>query len=391
MGKQEIVMALARLGQLMFFIQQSLAATARCGTYGVSGLVSLLTWCLVILCFSEAANSFRAFAQEKLPKGELQCLHQDSIPLVVFSPDGKWVATYSEDISFQIWDTRNYKLKALFRPKDYLGDAFTSESLEFSKDSSCLLWGNYEGVWQWDWQNSAQPKKVASCRTEFVDFLGADWPFVICAVKPSIFTDKWLAYSDTSGRVTLYSQVTGKGSVSRTEIARSVRDTKDVKECAFAWSPKKDMLANVENDKSIRLISDDGKTQPKHLRASKTFVRSIFFSLDGERLIGFPNKDEIYIWTISTNELVTLSTAHKAFSSTAYSAVNDTIGIANCETGQIDIWSLRSKKKTFQFQGQPNAISCVCFSPNGRTLVSSGEEKLLRFFSLNRETIGKNR
>jgi WD40 repeat protein len=150
--------------------------------------------------------------------------------------------------------------------------------------------------------------------------------------------------------------------------------------CCLAFSPDGATLAaggyenpnNVVGDESlpgvIRLWELATRKSVHRLVEHSEFVESIGFLPDGKRLVSIGWDDTLRIWDLETGRnTATQDLRSGCFSGLAISPDGQTLATASAQV--IEVWQTDTLKQLRQWRGGPGLCD-LCFSPNGKTLLS---------------------
>ncbi len=288
---------------------------------------------------------------------ELQTFKRDEkeVKSVVFSPDGKTLVTTSEDNTVQFWDLNGRKLKSFNNQLEVTSVVFSSDGKTLataSKDNTVKLWN----------LNGAKPKNI-----KIIKYKGTEGSIVF---SPN---GKNLAILDEDNTVKLW-DLNGK----------KLQTFKGHKEyiTSIAFSPNSQNIATADDDKFVKIWDLSGKEL--HNFQNENRITKIFFSPDAQTL-AFANYDNIIELCDLNGQQLTIFKGHEQnVTSVAFSPDGKTLGSASSDS-TIKLWDLKDKQaKTFKTFGAGNAnFTSIAFNPNGKTLISGNNFGAIELWNLN--------
>jgi WD40 repeat protein/energy-coupling factor transporter ATP-binding protein EcfA2 len=253
---------------------------------------------------------------------ELQALegHSDTVISVVFSPDGRTIATAGVDGKVKLWDAVSRHEVA---SPNWGARAVTSiASVAFSPDSRTLAVAADDNTIRL-WDTTAPGKEPSVLR-------GPSAP--------------------------LY---------------------------AVAFSPDGSTLAAGGEDKNVWLWRLTGApAAPRTLAGHQEMLRAVAYSPDGKTLASAGIDGTVRLWDLSapSPKPTTLATQAQPVLSLSFSADGARLA-AGGDDGSINLWNMRAPgRKAVTLKGHEGAVESVAFSPDGRTLASGGEDKTVRLW-----------
>ncbi len=277
--------------------------------------------------------------------------HTDNVVCVAWSPDGQRLASGSDDTTVKVWEARPGQ--ELVRVEGYTNPDFNArrhflgcQGLAWSPDGQRLA----RGAWSPDGQ---------------------------CLASAS-------AWPGTPGdnRVTVWAARTGQHRFTlkgHTETVNSV-----------AWSPDGQRLASCSEDKTLKvwvartgqvLLTLKGHTNP---------VTSVAWSPDGKRIVsasGDPNADplgehsggEVKVWEARTGqELLNLKHTHWV-SSVAWSPDGQRLARASADK-TVKVWEARTGQELLILKGHTKGVQSVTWSSDGQRLASGSDDGTVKIW-----------
>jgi WD40 repeat protein/serine/threonine protein kinase len=308
--------------------------------------------------------------------------HTSGITIVVYSPDGKRLASASSDQTVKVWDAQTGQELLSF--KRHTGVVL---SLAFSPDGKRLASGGpatdgpYE-VKVWDAQTgqefftlkdvarypafSPDGKRLAGGNRR----MGKVWD--------AQTGQELLTFSGESNQVTFSPD--GKRLATAADSTLKVRDAQTGQELfgckghsaniiRLAFSPDGKRLASASWDKTAKVWDAQTGEDLLTLKGHSDYVWSVSFSPDGKRLATGGDKT-VKVWDAQTGlELHTFKGHWAEVRTVAFSP--DGERLASADGVEVKVWDAHTDRKAFTLRGRgPTDVASVAFSPGGKHLAT---------------------
>jgi WD40 repeat protein/energy-coupling factor transporter ATP-binding protein EcfA2 len=271
--------------------------------------------------------------------------HSKSVTYVIFSPDGRLIATGSEDKTVKLWDAASHQEIATLS-----GHTDSINHIAFSPDSKTLASASEDKtVKLWD---TASHQEIATLS-------GHEEGVYAIAFSPD---GKTLASASLDNTVKLWD------TTSHQAIATLKGHEMGV--YAVAFSPDGKMLASGSVDKTVKLWDTASRREIATLKGHTDEVYAVAFSPDGKTLVSGGEDKTARLWdTASHKEIGTFSGHTDAVYDIALSPDGQILATASVDK-TVKLWDAHSRRELATLKGYAGYIPSLSFSPDGKTLAT---------------------
>jgi WD40 repeat protein/serine/threonine protein kinase len=283
--------------------------------------------------------------------------HGGLVRSVVFSPDGKRLATGSEDGKVRVWDLANGR-----EPLVLTGHAADVASVAFSPDGQQIASGSFDqAVRLWD----------ANTGKMLRPFLGHSKALTCVTFSPD---GKRLASASHDGTVKVWDTATGNKTL---EFKGD-----NVLVWGVAFSPDGSSLASACWDQRVKVWDALTGAKTLTLPGHTDEVKSVAFSPDGKKLASASLDRTVRIWDLASGQSTPPFEGHtdRVFE-VAFSPNGKRVASASWDR-TIKLWDLASGKEVLSLKGHTSWISSVAFSPDGRRLASASHDGTVKLWDI---------
>jgi WD40 repeat protein len=286
--------------------------------------------------------------------------HTDKVLQVVFSPDGKLVATGSWDNTAKVWDAGSGKLLFTLR-----GHKNPVNSLAFSPDASLLVTASLDGRAKlWDTTSGNQILGL----TRHPSVLG-----VAFSANGKYLATGGSDNTDNSARVwDVFSPSIKEWRV----LAGPKGHKKGI--LAVDFSPDGKLLATGSRDNTAKIWHVTSGKVLHTLRGHTAPVCGIGFSFDGKQLATASRDKTAIVWdAIKGKQLYSLKKHINSVWSVAFSPDGKRLATASLDRKAM-IWDVSSGELLLTLTGHTNSVFAIAFSPDGKRLATGGMDRTTR-------------
>ena len=278
--------------------------------------------------------------------------HETPIRSAVFSPDGKYIITVSSDSTATVWDARTGKQVA--EPLEHEGNI---NSAAFSPDGKYIVTASDDKTARvWD----AKSGKPVTEPLEHKDDINS------AAFSPD---GRYIVTASDDNTARVWDARTGK------QVTEPLKHEDDVTSAAF--SPDGRYIVTASGDRTARVWdAKSGKLLTEPLK--QIGITPVTFSSDGRYVLTVSkyNNKTVIVYTnkrkFATEPLKHGNVVHSA----AFSPDGKYIVTASLKTARV--WDAKSGKQVTELSEHGSLINSAAFSPDGKYIVTASYDKTAR-------------
>ncbi|QJB42965.1 AAA-like domain-containing protein [Dolichospermum flos-aquae] len=320
--------------------------------------------------------------------------HNDAVRSVTFSPNGKIIATASEDNTVRLWNINGKEIRK------FIDNNQRFRNVKFSPDNkiiAAISANNTIEIWQINGeklitlkgQDNQDNFMNSLCFIPDSEILAAPsqdntiqlWSidgqeiktlkghkFPIWSISCSL-NSKNIITADLGGFIIIWS---ANGERIKTWKAgnQSIFDV--------SFSPDGKTIVTAGGDTTIKLWNLDGK-ELKTIGKHDNYVTSVSFSSDGQTIISGSADNTVKLWSIEGKELKTLKGHNNSVFSVSFNPDHKIIASASADN-TVKLWNLDQEPKTLI--GHSDSLWAINFSPDGKIIASAGDDKTIQLWSI---------
>ncbi|MCP4698409.1 MAG: WD40 repeat domain-containing protein [Gammaproteobacteria bacterium] len=277
-------------------------------------------------------------ASHSLPREHVRTLkgHQNNVIPLVFSPDGKMLASGSKDKTVMLWDAETGNaLKTLKSHNDKV------QAVAFSPDGTLLASGSEDNTIKlWEVNTGKLTATLTGHDKTFMDYKG-------------VF---------------------------------SVAFSPDGKTLASANWDYSVMLWEMPGGKTLHLIKGHKKRFWGLLKGEgsghENSVHTVAFSPDGETLASGGFDNVIKLWEVSSGRLLNTLHWHSEWILCVTFSPDGRFLASSGHDKSVRLWDARTGKRLRLLKGHTKNVPSVSFSPDSQVLVSSSDDNTVKFWEV---------
>lgn len=282
--------------------------------------------------------------------------HESYVYTVCFSPDGEYALSASADFTIKLWNVETgYEIETFRGHYDYVWSAC------FSPDGEYVLSGGDNGsLHLWDVETSYILRS----------FAGHDSSIYDVDISPD---GKYGLSGSKDNTMKLWDLENGN-------IVRTYYDTSDYYIYNISFSPDGNRIASTGGT-TLDLWDVETGELVHRFSMNKNIIGTFCYSPDGQYILAASYNNELWLWNADTYKEVMRFDENLETVTAVDISSNNELAVASFGE-KIYLLDMTTGKQLDILEGHTETIIDVCFSPDGKHVLSSGQDFTLKLWQI---------
>jgi len=315
--------------------------------------------------FEDISIQLPVFQQKRLNPSKFLLGHTDAIQTVALSPNGKTIASASDDGTVKLWELEGDNTSPIKEIKDQGGWV---RAVVFLSDRQIITAGQDKTIKIIDIA-SGKILKTLSGHTNLINSLAI--------AKASDL----LVSGSYDNNVNVWQISTGK-------LLRSLKGNSDKGHSDKIWgvaiSPDGKLVVSASRDKTLRIWDVNTGESLKTLTGSQGGVTCVLVTPNGKQVISGGNDKVIRIWDIASGkQLYTLNGHDDAIGAIAITSDGKYLFSGGKDSpNSIRLWNLQTRDSIWNLIGHKDLVTSLVITPDNLKLISSSQDENINIWEI---------
>jgi WD40 repeat protein/tRNA A-37 threonylcarbamoyl transferase component Bud32 len=296
------------------------------------------------------------------PLGTVLCTyrrHYSRVQGLAWSPEGKRIASASDDRTVQVWEAADGGNVYTYR-----GHSDHVYAVAWSPEGTRIVSGSRDATVQvWE----------AGSGTNLLTYRGHASEVWTLAWSPE---GTRIASGSGDKKVQVWEASSGTNLLTCHGHSDGVY--------AVAWSPEGTRIASGSGDKKVQMWEAATGKNLLTYRGHSSFIYAVAWSPDGTRIASGGNDGAIRVWEASTGKnLYAWTFAKRGYSLSALAVAWSPDGTrivlgSNAQIGGVKVWDAADGGNPFYYTGHSDVVRAVVWSPDGKCIASGSDDGMVQ-------------
>ncbi|MFE7840332.1 hypothetical protein ACFU53_31060 [Streptomyces sp. NPDC057474] len=278
--------------------------------------------------------------------------HAGTVSALVYSPDGKTLASGSFDGTVRLWDPATGRTRNVLTGRTDEDDPDLVRTVAFGPDGRTFATSHNDEARLWDLDTGRVRASVAVREPDDDNMAAVGF--------------------DRDGRALAVAEGGQVLDVATGRVATTLEGPTGL-EMAVAFSPDGRTLATSTRDHTAQLWDLDTGRVLSTLKSSTGVVSSLAFDSEGKILATGTEDGTVHLWDVADGkQRTTLTSASSRVESMAFSPDGKTLAAGSYDS-TVRLWDLGTGRSDTTLTGHTSPVMSVVFSPDGNDLVAGNE------------------
>ncbi|GHO79545.1 hypothetical protein KSD_73160 [Ktedonobacter sp. SOSP1-85] len=285
--------------------------------------------------------------------------HTDNVRAVVWSPDGKRIASGSADWTVQVWDAANGSHGLIYNEHDEVSAVAWSPDGKHIASSG----GVFGKVYVW---NAANGNIIATCDGHSLGVKAVAW-------SPD---SKYFASGNEDNTVHVWNAANGANTYTYANSERAVSFN------ALAWSQDGKYIASGSSDSMVQVWNATNGNILFTYSGHAGEVNAVAWSRDGKYIASGSSDSTVKVWDTVTGGTVFTYRGHNgSINAVAWSPDGKHIASGSADK-TVQVWDAANGNMIVTYRGHTDSVNVVAWSPDGKRIASGSADKTVQIWEV---------